>query len=245
MEPGKQDSSIREQLDKLCQVPDSFRFRQALVWEQVETRLKEKQKKRKPMGWLYGAAAAVLLLLAGWWWLNDKKVEPPVSEKKMPVSNQSSTTIGRDTTQKAILPETPVQQSANTVVKRPGAAHTTTGNPVKQDSMVVELISANKAMAAVTDSNNQQLTAMPLAVDSLLVTKTVRKPRFGIAHINELDNNRNDAITAQQVVKKKPLLSSFRFSPKNAANDIILNENTLFVGAPPRSFLKSVQITKE
>lgn len=243
MEPGKQDSSIREQLDTLEQVPDSFRFRQALVWEQVETRLEE--KKRKPVGWLYGATAAVLLLLAGWWWLNDKKVEPPVSEKKMPVSNQSTTT-GLDTTQKVILPETPVQQqSANTVVKRPGAAHTTTGNPVKQDSMVVEHMSTNKAMAAVTDSNNHQLTAMPLAIDSLLVTKTVRKPRFGIAHINELDNNRNDAITAQQVVKKKPLLSSFRFSPKNATNDIILNENTLFVGAPPRSFLKSVQITKE
>lgn len=246
METGKQDSSVREQLDQLCRVPDSFRFRQALVWEQVEAGLQEKEKKRKPRGWLYGTAAAVLLLLAGWWALNDKKVEPPVSGKTMPVSNQNSTPAGHDTTQKSIPPEIPVhhrRQAANMAVNRPAAAPATAGNPGMQDSIAgLHIISNSKA---VTDSNNLQLTAMAPVADSLLVTKTVMKPSFRIAHINELENNRNDAIAAQQVVKKKPLLSSFRFSPKNATNDVIINENTLYVGAPPRSFLKSVQVTKD
>lgn len=230
METGKQDNSIREQVNKLDHVPEAFQFRAALVWQQIETRLTE--KKRRQIGWLYGAAAAILVLMGGLW-LTERRVGPPTAVKPSLVPTQTGTITGRDTLQNA---KTPVQHSHPTNYK--------TTRRVAREEMAVQVNTTINSPAAEPDSSNQIAIAPPV-VESLAITKAITKPRFRIAHMNELDNNNSASEIAQQPVKKRTLITSFGFSPKSATEDLVIKENTLYVETKPRGIFKSVQITKD
>lgn len=229
MGTGKQDSRIREELDKLHQVPGPFQFRSALVWQQIETRLTE--RKRKHGGWLYAAAAVVLLCVVGWWLVQHKKAPDPVVRPPL-VSTKTNTTPDKDTVQKLTNREVQAQASDQQTVRRPG----------KQE-IIIQQAPAQSPVVEV-DTSSRLLVAVPPA-DSLSRPITVAKPRFRIAHINELDNNNNSTELAQQPLRKKPLMSTFLFSPKNVTEDIIIKENTGYLETKPRGIFKTVQITKD
>ena len=108
METGKQDSRIREQLEKFHQAPDGYQFRSALVWQEIETRLTE--KKRRRFVWLYAAAAAVLLCMGGWWLAQHRKAPDPTVKPPF-VSIPTSTTADKDTIAKMTIREVQSQPS--------------------------------------------------------------------------------------------------------------------------------------
>lgn len=230
MGTGKQDSRIREQLDRLQQAPEPFQFRSALVWQQIETRLTE--KKRRHFGWLYGTAAAVLLCAGGWWLLQHKKT-PDAKPASPFVSTPTRTKPGKDTLQKVIDREVQPYPSNLVTVRQTG----------KQGIKVIPSTSQQTPVAGVDSSGPLVVSAPP--ADSLSMPITIAKPRFRIAHINELDNNSSDPGLAQQPLKKKPLISTFLFSPKDVTEDMIVKENMGYMEAKPRGILRSVQITKD
>lgn len=230
MGTGKQDSRIREQLDQLHQAPEPFQFRSALVWQQIETRLTE--KKRMHFGWLYGTAAALLLCVGGWWLVQHKKrpaktIEPPF------VSTQTGTTAARDTLQMLTIREVQPHPSNLVTVRQTG----------KQEIKVIPQTPLHPPVVGA-DSSNLLVVTVP-STDSLSMPITIAKPRFRIAHINELDNCNSAPGLAQQPLKKKPLMSTFLFSPKDVTEDMIVKENMGYMEAKPRGILRSVQITKD
>jgi|GEM_PF-1405021 len=229
METGKQDSRIREQLDKLRQVPDGFQFRSALVWQEIETRLTE--KKRRPFRWLYAAAAAILLCIGGWWFQHKKAPDPAV--KSPFVSTKTNSTPGKDTLQKLTTRVDQPQPSIQVTARQPEKLQI---EPLKATAVHIPLV--------IVDSSSPLMVAAT-AADSLSMPVAIAKPRFRIAHINELDNHNNTSDLAQQPLTKKPLMTTFLFSPKNITEDIIIKENTRYVDAKPQGMFKSVQITKD
>lgn len=159
------------------QVPEGFTFRKEAVWAGLEAQRQPKRRRRIAIGWW--AAAAVVLLLIGMATLGERSVSRPVEQPVVQLPEERSG------------PErTPVQAAQPAVAPKPQPAYATVTrkkaplpqqmvNPVLIDTMTSTVPALTQA--PVVDST-AALEAQPVTVKN---TKG-RKPRFPVAHVNEL-----------------------------------------------------------
>jgi hypothetical protein len=201
--PGDKQNNITERLGGLHKLPEGFAFNKDATWQKLEEKLADKPKGKIAL-WFYAAVAILFFAIAGIYFFkqdeNNKNTFVQATEQKR--------------NSKKIIPENAISTTENDAVK-----------PALEKN-IKELNSGHfKKTFLQTDSTlnepqkeNELIVienANTIVADTLktMADVVIKKPKFKIAHINELsteDNSVTLSVTQQKPVyaMKKPIFSS-------------------------------------
>ncbi|MCW3075187.1 MAG: hypothetical protein JWP69_2256 [Flaviaesturariibacter sp.] len=200
-----QNNNAAQKLEGLASLPDGFRFNQPAVWEKLEAHLQPAQKRRTVSRWW--AAAVLLLSLTATWFFIQK-------------GDKSKAVMAESKPKKGV--QTPVIV-ATTIGKNIGLTEKKTGRPVKSvlfrvaaKALPAADLAKETTLAIATDSFPATGSAIPSLSTETVIT-SIPKPRFRIAHTNELRRIVWPAETLNEATK--PAYSFLRRPVYNAAAD--------------------------
>lgn len=174
--PGAKPRDKGAELLGMEQVPEGFTFRREAVWAGLEAQLQPKRKRRIAMGWW--AAAAVVLILIGMVTLREKKAAVPDEQPLVQHPGESS--------RPERIPDQAAQPAVAPQPQPPAATVTRKTAPLPQqmvDPVLVDTITSNAP--AMVQAPTVDSTAIAEVAPATVKTKG-RKPRFPVAHVNEL-----------------------------------------------------------
>lgn len=168
---GEKQNNVHNKLDQLQAVPASFGFNEEGTWQKLETRMGARRKKGL-FFWL--PVAAVFIALLANFFLFQSPVPEPVSKKPVEttVTQQAKNTVP---VQQIIVKENKQQLTVKPVL------------PAKNKTASIHQIGNKQDTVFVTQQTPEvPAVQLPLihAIDT--VTVSVQKPKFKIAHVNEL-----------------------------------------------------------
>jgi len=176
---------LREKLNKLSEVPEGLHFNHSAVWQKLEQQLQKKNNKRNRFVFVYAAASLLLFVIVLIYHSTSKPAKTASTAELIKTTNDGKS---------GITPE----RNKNIL---PVPSNETTFNPTKQKQLQLKIqkpfidsIQAGQKTNAVEfttmskgDSNENTL---PILVEMVTAPEvSVLKPRFKIAHINEINRS--------------------------------------------------------
>jgi hypothetical protein len=171
--PGEKQNEISNKLNGMNSIPQGFRFDSDQTWQKLDAEMHGKPK-RKLIFWL---PAAVLLsaVIGGTVYFQVKSSHPNKDTRVTtlhPSKQQKQTPVEKEIVQLTNAKHIPVLKSAEQRQRIPFEE-----KEIAQDTLV--------AFPAVTQVSNVLQDNLKDTV--VAVASSVQKPRFKIAHVNELD----------------------------------------------------------
>ncbi len=174
--PGAKPNDKGAELLGMEQVPEGFTFRKEAVWAGLEAQL-QPERKRPVMVWWW-AAAAVVLILAGMALVRQPKASLPVATGLVVQPNVPERNAIPPANERPIVVH-PTKPVTGIVTSKAGPVHTQRPPSAVPDTMVLTV------PATVQAPNGDSM----VAVQAAPVTENKaaqKKPRFPVAHVNEL-----------------------------------------------------------
>ncbi len=170
--PGEKQNRIKQKLEQLSAVPNGFRFNEEHTWQAMEPKLRPKRKR-----FLWVPTAAILLVFfTGYFFIgkHQSKLQPAASIVQ---------TISKPVTKNASLPA-PVPSQKTTALFKP---QTVSNKRMIMLPVVIAQGLSSKQPALLPPSETPIQSALLSPADTVLTTALPLKPRFKIAHVNELN----------------------------------------------------------
>lgn len=230
---GEKPNSIKTKVDELGSIPTGFSYNHVATWQRLEKNL-QVEKHKTYRWWLY---AAVIFLLMGsffMWKLNNQ------SNVKIVHANKSDKTKEINDKPKIEI-ELPGNNSQPESMTIPIVINRSGKKPKENDIQQNVTITFPKDTLVTADVSPNNIEIVPkLVVDSAhanVVEKTA-KPKFRIAHINELNKPRIISFPSEEknsVVFKKPLLSSMNEEPLSKEEKTVSRKKSRTIFSPVSS----------
>jgi hypothetical protein len=187
--PGEKQNEIKRKLENLSEVPRDFRFRSDAVWRKMEGGLGGRKKNRTIL-WIALAACFMGAAFIYFVYPSAKKETPFVvsseaGKSNVPAHNQP---VSKNNSQQAIKREAPGSHE----VKLQASEHKIPSGDIQKN--IVSPFIDTPALAAIHSSLPAPDTSTAKSANTVAAAA---KPRFRIAHINELN-------AAQQTLPEMP-----------------------------------------
>ena len=218
----------KNKLEELDHLPTEPAADKGELWKRLHARMNQKRKKTKPR-WYWTAAACVLLTIGISWFFVDRKTSNPVSEKRLPLPQQSSNEDIAVTSEPAKVDT----QSSNVIAKETKKTPVIVNNK-KQEFTKVLLVAkqddvSNRPDPADSLQVSDRSTFRPAdTVSSISVTAIPNRRRLPVIHINDLEKQSESQIkyagtgvpSAQRKNTPHEGISAFSLS-RNTSDDIV------------------------
>lgn len=205
--PAGKPNDISEKLHGLDQVPEGFRFDGAAAWRGLESRLPAGKKKRRYAFW-YAAAVLVLIAIAVAFF---SRQPPAPAEKKTVGTAPNLQPAIRPNLDRNVAQPFQQQQGTNLPVRNNPVARTPLPDMDQEDDPLADSNDTDQPQEEIV--SHLQDTALAAAV----TVAPSPKPKFKIAHINELDHAEEVPPPAPKPVNsyamKRPAFSTLSESP--------------------------------
>lgn len=203
--PGEKHPELRRKLDALLAPPAGYQFDVEKAWQGIAPALPARRRTRR---WVWMAAALLLLAAGALWWPVQNEV--PVNNRDRSVSVTKTQTETSPTTKAPRLGVTTLPASLPVVRsdRKPTES--------KQQSTPMHRVQPQPLTVAVPSS--QPAFVPPSA--STVQTAAVPRPRFKVAHINELV-----PVPMPTSPERKPALA-LRWDDRAADDDLLSAETT-------------------
>jgi len=219
--PGAELNNIKSKLDGMQDVPGGYLFNQDQVWHGLEAKLQKKKSKTR-LSWIYAAAMIVALgVVSSFLFRKHFTTENNKGVKTISVREaESKSTVNLVQGGHEIDRVEKINNLKPQPKKDVALSHMIRVAPIEVRSIVPEGESV---------TNNAEVALNPDTVKAV-VSVTPQKPKFKIAHVNELRNA--DQITSQQnavinsIAYKKPILSTVSEEPLNSDEKLITRKKS-------------------
>ncbi len=192
--PGEKQNSLQEKLDGFSAIPSGIRFDADHTWQKLETKVVARPKRRSL--WLSAAAAVAVLIISVFFFSHPG-------------------TTPKTTTAVAGVPNKQTKKASVTSSTQP-VTNSQKQSPVRSiqiDKPVVTIeppaITKPSPLTAPFIENVFGLQTPPQSVDTAVAIVRTQKPKFKIAHLNELNATQPTLIPASA-----ERMAGFKFKQK-------------------------------
>lgn len=213
MQAGKQNEILQKKLEELAGAPEGFVFDAAATWRRLEVKLKTPKQEKRFLP-LYAAAVCLLIAALLLWNLSGTTI------KNESVDNQADNSVSiNHVKEKKSLQHASLKEPETTFYKK-----------AQKNTKAIFSVEEKKATlpVAVSDTevqmkeNNLDTFTLTIADAETRSIVTAHKPKFRIAHINEL-NNGSLPPNAEQQTNKNNFVFAFH-QPAFTSEDVTIEE---------------------
>ncbi|RYY87728.1 MAG: hypothetical protein EOO15_11035 [Chitinophagaceae bacterium] len=176
MPSAKHDKPFFAETDRLEQMPEGVRFRQAEVWASLESKLRHRRR-RAAIVLRLSIAAALLLALALCWWMLPRTAEshPEVAVKQQPTDKVQAAVPLQVKGQHTLITTTTSRGPSTVEIRKASHPFNTGETPVVPENAPV-----------IAQSSTWDVIDSPLTQEAVVAAPTSTPTRrFRIGHLNE------------------------------------------------------------